>query len=568
MNSFSEDELAATGKDRTYRIAVVDDDPADSMLISRLLEISGRGSFQVIPIEDFDEASRRLRSEKFDVALIDNFLGVKLGVDLIRELGGHSAPCPLIMLTGGGLPELDLAALDAGVEDFIDKNDLSAQLLARVVIHAHARFEIERELRQSQADLTLARDAAETASIAKSEFLAQMSHEIRTPMNGVLGMAAFLARTELTAEQRESVNSINDSGTSLLDILNDILDLSKIEAGRIEVDEAEFFVADVLKSANMLWARPAQDKGLAFSVQNKLADSSLIRSDRGRLRQIINNLVSNAIKFTSEGNITLLVEEVQREDEKIELRFETSDTGIGLTPEQIEILFQPFTQADASTTRKYGGTGLGLSICKKLVELLGGEIGVESTIDEGSKFWFTVVAGRAEPGKADLSNTENLVSPSIDKDPERTLHVLIAEDNYVNQKITSWLLAPLDCQIDIVENGLEAVAAVTRSTYDLVLMDIHMPEMDGIIATQKIRSLTSAAADIPIIAMTADTLEGDREAYLAAGMNDLVVKPIDQREFLSAISYYANVPMPKLEEPPEDRMSADELLNRRSGQVA
>jgi hypothetical protein len=404
-----------------------------------------------------------------------------------------------------------------------------------------ARKQAEKALQQAKQDAERAAAQAREANAAKSMFLANMSHEIRTPMNGVLGMADLIAKTGLTPEQRDGIDTIRESGKSLLDLLNDILDLSKIEAGRIELDEQDFSIGDLLHSTRALWAPQAQDKGISFTLHNEIADDDIIKSDQGRIRQVLYNLVGNAVKFTAEGRVDLRVQEVSHNDATVTLRFEVRDSGIGLTAEQIEKLFQPFSQADGSTARKYGGTGLGLTICKTFVELLGGEIGVESVPGEGSTFWFTLKPRRGDPRRLKKGMSETEPGPQREIGHDRTLRILVAEDNAINQKIVSGFLAPLNCQLDFVKNGLEAVASVTRSNYDLILMDVHMPEMDGLTATEKIRALPGPMAGIPIIALTANAMQGDRQKYLRAGMNDYVAKPIDQRELHRAIKHCAEV---------------------------
>jgi CheY-like chemotaxis protein len=369
-----------------------------------------------------------------------------------------------------------------------------------------------------------------------------MSHELRTPMNGVLGMASLLSQTGLTPAQRNSVGVIEESGKLLLYLLNDILDISKIESGQFEIEALDFSLNELLKSAKPLWQHAAEDKGITFSIHNDVTSSDFIRSDPGRLRQILNNLISNAIKFTAEGNVDLQVDEIPRDDGQIELRIEVRDSGIGLSEQQIEKLFLPFSQADSSTTRKYGGTGLGLTICKNLVERLGGEIGVESIPGVGSKFWFTARPERGDPALNLQIGEDDKPLPLPETENGRGLRILVAEDKNINQQIITGMIEPLNGRVDVVENGIQAVAAVTRSKYDVVLMDAHMPEMDGISATQKIRSLPGPVSEIPIIALTADAMRGDRQKFLDAGMNDYVAKPIDQRELLKAIARCIDAP--------------------------
>ena len=402
-----------------------------------------------------------------------------------------------------------------------------------VTLYGH---NIAKVMRRHEDQLEKTRIEAEDANNAKSRFLASMSNEIRTPMNGVLGMVSTLLGARLDPSERENIQIIKNPGEELLDLLNDILDLSKIAAGKIDLEHVDISIADLLSSTVALWQSRANLKSLDFTLTDARQNRKTLRIDGGRLRQILFNLIGNAIKFTESGSVHVTVTELNREDDNIGLQFEVRDTGIGIAEDQITRLFKPFSQADISTTRNYGGTGLGLSISKQLAELLGGEIGVDSTPGEGSVFWFTIAAEEGDPANIadpkDRSETVYLLADLI----ERPLRILVADDNHINQKVAMAMLASLERTVDVVGNGLEAAEAVMRSPYDVILMDIQMPEMDGLDATRKIRELPGSASEIPIIALTANAMKGDREKYLASGMNDYVSKPIDPNVLFGTIA--------------------------------
>ena len=387
------------------------------------------------------------------------------------------------------------------------------------------------ERKRFQEAIITAKEAAEQANRAKSGFLANMSHEIRTPLNGVLGMASVLMQSDLTPEQRDQVNTIVESGDTLLTLLNDILDLSKVEAGRLELDLVDFDLDDLVNAVTGLWQPQFEEKSVTFSAS---CDAMrFLHGDQLRIRQVLNNLINNAQKFTEVGSVKLSVSETILSGGEIELRFTILDTGIGIAPDALPKLFDKFSQADTSITRQYGGTGLGLAICHRVVELMGGEIGVDSTLGEGSAFWFTI---RCQLGKRLLGGRvleeEQVPRPFAG---HQKIRILAAEDNLVNQKVIHAILESGGYDCDIVDNGLEALSAIMRAPYDLVLMDIQMPEMDGETATQKIRNLPGEIRNIPIIALTANAMEGHKERYLAAGMNGYVAKPIKSKELFEAI---------------------------------
>ena len=435
---------------------------------------------------------------------------------------------------------IELIELSRSINTLTSELRLQKQTIATDI---EQQIAIEQQLRAAKIAAENSQVAAENAARVKGEFLANMSHEIRTPMNGILGMTALLLDDQLSPTQFERGQTIKRSAESLLSIINDILDFSKMEEGKLEIEEIPININMVLSDFSQLIGFQAQEKGLELEFPPSTQPGPLaFYGDPGRISQILTNLAGNAIKFTKQGKVAVSYKVINSTDDRSLIHFSVSDSGIGLTDDQQNNLFNRFAQADTSTTREFGGTGLGLAISRQLVELMGGEIGVESELGVGSTFWFTLDLAHAETSLIPkIATTQGQLNAGTTLQlPQFQAKILLVEDNHTNQLVAFGLMNKIGLMPDLAINGQEAIEAVARNQYDLVFMDCQMPVMDGYAATRAIRRnpANEETQQIPIIAMTANTMQGDQERCMNAGMNGFIGKPFDITQVCEALDQW------------------------------
>ncbi len=546
------------------RVLLIDDDEDEFIITSDLLRAAASERYNVTWACSYERGLQFILSSPFDVCLVDYRLGKSNGLELISELTARSVEVPTILLTGDGDLQVDLSAMRNGASDYLTKDRLTAAQLERAIRYAVLHGRALKALRG-------ATHAAESSARAKSSFLAAMSHEIRTPMNAILGMADLLWETQLDETQREYVRRFRRSGRLLRALLDDILDLSKIDAGNVDLESADLSIRGLVNDTLELNLPNARTKNIVLAARVMPDTPDWVNGDANRLQQILNNLIGNAVKFTEHGNITLTAE-AHPDNVPGHLHFEVADTGTGIPADKLETIFEDFAQAESSITRRFGGTGLGLGICRRLVECMGGHLSVQSVLGKGSTFLFDVFlvpaaepvevrtqrvvspeAGLQKEGAA--SNTAALQTGAQNKDP---LEILVVDDSEDNRFLISAFLAGKPCKLTFAENGLLAVETFAKRQFGLVFMDIQMPVMDGLTAVGKIRAmeLEQSASPTPIVALTAHAFVEDIKRCYAVGCDGHLSKPVSLEMLMSAIERFGGT-RSAADLVPDERLSRD-----------
>jgi signal transduction histidine kinase len=510
---------------QTSKILIVDD---VQLNLDLMKEILSNQEYQIATAINGKSALAKARAHKFDLILLDVVLPDIDGFEVcsILKSNPQTQDIPIIFLTAKKEKDSIVKGFQLGAVDYIPKPFSKEELLARVNLHL--------SLRKAQFELIQSKENAEATAKAKGNFLANISHEIRTPMNGIIGMIDILKRTQLTEEQHEFIDIVSISSENLLMIINDVLDFSKIEAGQVTFEQICFNLNDEINEVIKILKYKAVEKGLSLSFQIEPDVPEILIGDPLRLKQVLINLCNNSIKFTSEGYVSIKVSTINWNETTVRLNFEVQDSGIGISPENQLKLFKSFSQAESSTTRKYGGTGLGLAISKNLVHLMKGEIGIISEEGDGAIFHFDAEFG------VDRSSLSEPESKELDEflSFNKKFKILLAEDNVINQKIAILNLEKLGHSVVVVSNGIQAVEAYVSELPDIILMDIQMPEMDGVEATIKIREWEyehKVINHVFIVAMTGNILESDKKLYAEAGMNEYLEKPFNLNDLVRVL---------------------------------
>jgi signal transduction histidine kinase len=516
-----------------FNILIIDDDEDDYLIIRSLLEDISQEPLHLDWASSYAEGEKLLAENRHSVCLMDYQLGAKNGIELLKVSPHLGFTGPIILLTGIHQGEVDMLALEAGAVDYLVKNSLTSEQLARAIRYALGRREMETE--------RIERLRAEAENRSKSEFLAHLSHELRTPLSAILGFTELLMNSQQTEDNLAQIGVIHRNGKHLLGLLNDILDLSKIEAGKLDLTIQSIELMPFLADIYSLMLTAATDKNLSLNFVAKSPLPEIIYSDPTRLRQVLLNLIGNAIKFTHEGKVELLID-TQLINEKHKIIFNVQDSGIGISKNNVKTIFEPFVQIKNARIQTRTGSGLGLTISRQLVEHMGGQISVTSQENIGSSFNFYIDAGDLHSVNFKELSLNYVVDKlrNIEIPQQFKGRILVVDDLRDIRTLIGHYVTRCGLQVDFASNGLEAInkliqAAESLQHFDLVLMDIHMPVKDGIITAREIRSLGYSC---PLIALTAAHMKGDEEIYLKAGFNASLSKPVDQTQMVHLLNQY------------------------------